>query len=247
MRLRGKVAIVTGGASGIGAATARLFAREGAFVICTDIAEPSDAGLGKETGATVFLEHDVTSRSDWLRIIAEAEARCGPVSILVNNAGIVGDSTAVQDCSEMAYRRVIEVNQVGTYLGMHLVCPSMLKAGGGAIVNMSSAAGLVGAPNTFAYVASKFAVAGMTKAAALDLGRFNIRVNSVHPGMIETPMTQSAPEPVRSGFEEVAKSMPLGRLGQAEEIAELCLFLASDAASFCTGGGYLADGGLTAT
>ena len=245
--LDGHVAIITGGAGGIGAATARLFAGRGARVVLADLDDAGGAVLEKELGeAGRYIRHDVTDAASWRALIAEAAEAFGAPSILVNGAGVSQLATPIQNCSDEEYHRVVEVNQFGVFLGMREIVPAMRGRGGGSIVNISSVAGLVGVPGAIAYVAAKFAVTGMTKTAAMDLAPFGIRVNAVHPGVVATPMTSRA---VEAGFgrpEDWVAHLPIPRPAAPEEIAEVIAFLASDAASFCTGGSFPADGGATA-
>lgn len=247
-RLTGKVAIVTGAAGGIGAATARLLAGMGALVVLTDINQSGGARVAGEIGANArFVAHDVANACDWGTVLSVAEDTFGPVSVLVNNAGVATAPTPLDEVRESDYRRTIEVNQLSCFLGMKAVVPSMRRGAGGSIVNVSSVAGLKAEAGAIAYTASKFAVTGMTKVAALDLAKDRIRVNSVHPGLVDTPMVR--PQGGDAGaFEPIlqfAESLPIPRPGAPEEIAALIAFLASDAASFMTGGAYLADGGWT--
>ena len=242
VRLKGKVAIVTGGNSGVGATTALLFAKEGAKVVFTDINEEAGLTLENELGEnSKFIKHDVTNKDGWDYVIKTAEELFGPVQILVNNAGISINKT-IMDITEEEYRRIIDINQVSVFLGMKSIIPSMQKAGGGSIINISSMNGIVG--GAIGYTDSKFAVRGMTKAAALQLSPLGIRVNSVHPGIIETPMiTQGDSYEI---IKEFAKQIPLRRIAKPEEVSALVLFLASDEASYSTGSEFLVDGGLTA-
>ena len=243
-RLDGKVAIITGGARGMGASHVRRFVSEGAKVIFTDILVEEGQALAKELGQNaLFLEHDVTNATDWDSIVAEAEVKFGPVDILVNNAGIAPNKP-IEDTTEEEYRKVIDVNQLSVFLGMKAVFTSMKKAKTGSIVNISSLAGLIAGRNQIAYVASKFAVRGMTKAAALEFGEYGIRVNSIHPGIIETPMTMN--EETVAMLAEISKSIPLGRTAKAEEVTNLVLYLASDESSYSTGAEFVIDGGLLA-
>lgn len=244
-RLEGKIAIVTGAARGMGASHSRYFVREGARVVLTDTRVDEGQALAKELGKNaLFVEQDVTKASDWQRIVSESEDAFGPVNVLVNNAGILGAMAATADISEEDYLRVIAVNQHSVYLGMHAVIPSMLRAGGGSIVNISSIAGLVanyGFPS-LAYVASKFAVRGMTKAAAVEYGPQGIRVNSVHPGFIMTPMMVEATN--EDGGDALAL-IPLRRIAAPEEVSNLVLFLASDESSYISGAEHVIDAGMT--
>lgn len=244
-RLSGKVAIVTGGAQGQGAAIVRGFVAEGAKVVIADIATDEGELLAKELAdSAVFVRHDVTSEADWESTVATAQERFGKVDVLINNAGILLFSeltaTSLQD-----YERVIRINQFGTFLGMRSVVAAMEAAGGGSIVNTSSIEGLGGMPFLVAYTSSKFAIRGMTKAAAMELGPKKIRVNSVHPGMIDTGMTRihGGDAAMEWGGQRVA----LKRVGQPEDVVGMYLFLASDESSFCTGSEYVVDGGATAT
>lgn len=243
----GEVAIVTGAAGGIGAATARMLAAQGAKVVLTDVKQAPGAQIAEEIGgAARFVAHDVSNGCDWKTVLSIAEDSFGPVSILVNNAGIASTPMPLYEVSEADYRRVIEINQLSCFLGMKTVAPSMIRRGGGAMVNVSSVAGLKAERGAIAYVASKFAVTGMTKVAALDLAKDNIRVNSVHPGLVDTPMVR--PEGGSDAFEPIlqfASGLPIPRPGSPDEIANLIGFLASKSASFLTGGTYAADGGWT--
>lgn len=245
-RVSGKVAVVTGAARGIGEAIARLLVAEGASVVLTDIGEDGEA-LAAELGErALFIRQDVGLDDDWRKVIDAAEEAFGPVSVLVNNAGIgspLGSDIAL--ITEETYRRIVETNQVGTFLGMRNVLPSMRKAGGGSIVNISSVSGLVGRANSVAYSASKFAVRGMTKVAAVEFGPFNIRVNSVHPGTISTPMLYTPDGELRPNPRRAVEELPAGRVGEAIEIAYLVLMLASDEVRFATGAEFVVDGGMT--
>lgn len=245
--LSGKTAIVTGAAGGIGEATASMLADAGANVVLTDIRVAEGQKVADAIGARAgFAEHDVSRSADWDAVVAQAEAEFGPVSILVNNAGVAGVPAPLDQVSEEDYRRIVEINQFSCFLGMKAVVASMRKAGGGSIVNVSSVAGIKAEASSIAYCASKFAVTGMTKVAALDLAPYNIRVNSVHPGLVDTPMVR--PEGNSDAFEPIlqfAATLPIPRPGSPEELANLIVFLASDAASFITGGSYVADGGWT--
>lgn len=241
-RLVNKVAIITGGARGMGEMHVRLFIKEGAKVVFTDINEEAGLTLENELGEnSKFIKHDVTNKDGWDYVIKTAEELFGPVQILVNNAGISINKT-IMDITEEEYRRIIDINQVSVFLGMKSIIPSMQKAGGGSIINISSMNGIVG--GAIGYTDSKFAVRGMTKAAALQLSPLGIRINSVHPGVIETPMvTQGDSSEIIKQF---AKQIPLRRIAKPEEVSSLVLFLASDEASYSTGSEFIIDGGLTA-
>jgi 3alpha(or 20beta)-hydroxysteroid dehydrogenase len=234
LRLSGKVALITGGASGIGAATARMFVDEGAAVTIGDIAVEAGRQVASEVGAA-FAELDTTREDQWRAAVAEL----GRVDVLVNNAGIV-ELGGVEEMDEATFRRLLDVNAVGVYLGMRSVAPVMRAQGGGSIVNLSSVAGMVGNPHSIGYAASKWAVRGMTKSAAVDLAPHGIRVNSIHPGVIRTPMSGSVDPSKTSGFP------PLGRLGEPHEVASLIVYLASDEAAFTTGAEHVIDGGTIA-
>lgn len=245
-RLAGKVALISGAARGMGESEVRLFAREGAQVVLGDVLE--EQGLAvveniiRQGGAATFVPLDVTKESDWQEAVETSEQTYGRLDILVNNAGIVRmaplDETSLEDWNE-----VIRVNQTGVFLGMKHAIPAMRRAGSGSIVNISSIAGLIGLPNIPAYQASKGAVRLLTKNAAVQYAADKIRVNSIHPGRIETPMTAPlAPE----RREMVLRLTPLGRDGKPEEVAYGVLYLASDESSYVTGTELIIDGGYTA-
>jgi len=246
-RLDGKVALITGGARGQGAAEARRFAAEGARVVISDILEAEGKDTAQSIGdAAVYCQHDVRDEDSWAEVVAAAQSSFGKLDVLVNNAGVLHMAPMLETSLE-DYMRVIEVNQVSCFLGMKAVAEPMRQAGGGAIVNISSIAGLTGTPGLIAYTASKFAMRGMTKVAALELGPLGIRVNSIHPGGVATPMVgmeldQEVPIEGGDGFTGLA----IPRIGSADEMASLALFLASDESSYCTGAEFVADGGLTA-
>jgi 3alpha(or 20beta)-hydroxysteroid dehydrogenase len=246
-RLEGKVAIVTGAAQGMGASHARRFVAEGAKTVFTDINAAEGAKLADELGGNaLFVKHDVASESDWINVVAEAERRFGPVTVLVNNAGIIGPVNAAAELDEADYARVIAINQTAVFLGIKHAIPSMLNRGGGSIVNISSISGIVaiyGTPN-LAYAASKFAVRGITKQVAIEYGKQGIRVNSVHPGYIRTPMMTAALDDEQ--IKIASGSVPIGRVGEVEDVSDLVVFLASDESSFITGSEHVIDGGLTA-
>jgi 3alpha(or 20beta)-hydroxysteroid dehydrogenase len=245
-RLSGKVAIVTGAAQGMGESHARVFVREGAKVILTDVNVAGGNALSDELGDdAVFIAHDVSKSADWTRVIAEGEQRFGPVTVLVNNAGVIGPVKPLLDFDEQDFLDVCAVNQLGVFLGMKAVLPSMIAAGSGSIVNISSIAGMLGTKESSnaAYCASKWAVRGMSKLIASQHGRQGIRVNSVHPGYILTPMMIAATDETGGG---AAAAIPLGRLAQPEEVSNLVLFLASDEASFVSGAEHVIDGAMIA-
>jgi len=242
-RMDGKVALVTGGARGMGASHVQAMVREGARVVFGDVLDAEGAALAESLGdAAVFVHQDVTSAADWDTLVRTAEDSFGPVSVLVNNAGI-GPAGSFEDSSEEMFRRTLDINLVGPWLGIKAVIPSMRRAGGGSIVNISSAAGLIGNANYSAYTSSKFGVRGLTKAAAAELGPDHIRVNSVHPGMIATSMLADTPPEV---LERAAAAIPLGRIADPAEVTALVLYLASDESSYSTGSEFIVDGGVTA-
>ncbi|PUZ21569.1 3alpha(or 20beta)-hydroxysteroid dehydrogenase [Chitinophaga costaii] len=245
-RLEGKVAIITGASRGMGESHAREFVAEGAKVILTDVNDKAGEALAKELGSNaIFIKHDVTNAEQWAQIVKKGEEKFGNINVLVNNAGILGAIAKTADISEQDYMKVIQINQFSVFYGMKAVIPSMIKAGIGAIVNISSLAGIVanyGFPS-LAYVGSKFAVRGMTKAAAVEYGSKNIRVNSVHPGFIKTPMMVEATD--ENGGDALAQ-IPLGRLAEPKEVTNLVLFLASDESSYITGAEHLIDAGMSA-
>jgi 3alpha(or 20beta)-hydroxysteroid dehydrogenase len=245
-KLDGKVAIITGAAQGMGESHARRFVSEGAKVVLTDLNEDRGKRLADDLGENaLFLRHDVSSPADWRRVLQEAESAFGAVTVLVNNAGILGPISPTAEFDEDEYLKVCAVNQHSQFYGMKTVIPSMQKAGGGAIVNISSTAGMVsivGAPN-LAYVGSKFASRGMTKHVAVQYGPDNIRANSVHPGYIKTPMMEAATDENGGG---IADQVPLRRMSDPDEVSSLVLFLACDDSSYISGMEHVIDGGLTA-
>ncbi len=233
-KLDGKVALVTGGAKGMGASHCAALAAEGAFVVVCDVLDEQGAALAQEIGGS-YLHLDVTTESDWIAAVAATEKEFGPIDILINNAGVVGlgrvDTTELDE-----WNRIIGINLTGTFLGIRHCAESMKKAGSAVVVNISSTAGLVGYGDMSAYVASKWGVRGLTKSAALDLGRFNIRVVSIHPGIIETDMS--------SGLSISFKRQAIPRIGHSEEVAKLMLYLVSEA-TYSTGSEFVVDGGQT--
>ncbi len=241
-RLEGKVAIITGAAQGMGATHATEFIKQGAKVVLTDLNEEKGAALAAELGENaLFIKQDVTSEQGWADVVAKAEEAFGPVNVLVNNAGISLNKFMLE-MSLDDYMKIVNINQVSVFLGMKAVAGSMQKAGGGSIVNISSINGLVG--GAIGYTDTKFAVRGMTKAAALNLAHMGIRVNSVHPGVIATPMIMQ--EDAKAAIEEFAKQIPLKRVSQPEEVSQLVVYLASDESSYSTGSEFVVDGGITA-
>ena len=229
--------VVTGGGRGLGAGIVRELVRHGAQVLVGDVLADEADALAVELGPAVrACRLDVTSAASWAAAVVTAESELGPLSVLVNNAGIVTFGPAATT-SEADYRRVIEVNQTGTFLGMQAALPSMRRAGIGSIINISSVAGMGGYPGIIAYVASKWAVRGMTKVAALEFAAYGVRVNSVHPGTIDTPMTAAQGPPTGN---------VLHRKGTPAEVGAAVVHLASDESSFTTGAELVVDGGETA-
>ena len=241
-RLENKVALVSGGARGLGAATVRLMVAEGAKVVFGDILDAEGEALADELGAAAeFLHMDVTEQSDWDAAIERAQS-IGPLNVLVNNAAVV-HMAALTETTDEDYLRVFKINQFGTFLGIRSVVEPMKAAGSGSIINVSSIDGLHSAAGLSAYSSTKWAVRGLTKNAAIELGQYGIRVNSVHPGGMYTAMGGSE----RSSVEELNQStyarFPIPRVGQPEEVAQVILFLATDEASYSTGSEFVADGG----
>jgi 3alpha(or 20beta)-hydroxysteroid dehydrogenase len=246
-RLEGKVAIVTGAARGQGAAAARRFVAEGARVLLGDLRDDEGKALADELGeAASYRPLDVGDEPAWQAAVAEVEERYGRLDVLVNNAGVLFFAP-VADTSLADYERVVRINQIGTFLGMKTCVPVMRRSGGGSIVNISSVEGLGGMPMLTAYAATKFAIRGMTKVAAMELGPDRIRVNSVHPGAIDTAMVSTALGGIEIDNSLIGQRVALGRVGQADEVANVVTFLASDESSYCTGGEFAVDGGATAT
>jgi 3alpha(or 20beta)-hydroxysteroid dehydrogenase len=243
-RVTGKVAIVTGASRGLGVAQARLLAAEGARVVMTS---GRSVAAGEAVAAVIgpsacFIRHDVRDAEGWARVVGEAERRFGPVSVLVNNAGIVIPATVEQQ-TEAEFRDTFEVNQLGTFLGIQAVIPSMRCAGGGSIVNISSVAGLRSSLASIAYGGTKWAIRGMTRTAAVELAAQRIRVNVVFPGFFETDAMKLATPEKKTAM---LASVPLKRMGELDELAAMVLFLASDESAYCTGGEFTVDGGVTA-
>ena len=241
-RLQDKVIIITGAAQGMGETHARLCLEEGAKVVLTDINSDKGNALAKELGdSALFIKHDVTNEDDWTQVIKETEDKFGQIDVLVNNAGITTHKS-ILDTSLDDYRKILEINQVSLFLGMKAVIPTMKAAKKGSIINISSINGLVG--GAIGYTDSKFAVRGMTKAAALECAPHGIRVNSIHPGVIATPMIMQGD--TKDAVEAFAKTIPMRRVAQPEEVSGMVLFLASDDSSYSTGSEFIVDGGLTA-
>ncbi len=245
-RLKDKVALITGGARGQGAAESRLFAAEGARVVVADVLQDEGEKLAEELGGEAcFMPLDVCSEDNWNTVVGALEERYGRLDVLVNNAGILR-VTPLLETSLEEYRQVIDINQVGCFLGLKIGGAALVRTGGGAIVNISSVAGLWGVPRAVAYTASKFAITGMTKTAAMELGPLGVRVNSIHPGAIDTVMTRGGPFDNDVDLDAACSQQPLPRVGQPEDVARLALFLASDECSYSTGSEFVIDGGVMA-
>jgi 3alpha(or 20beta)-hydroxysteroid dehydrogenase len=244
-RLAGKVALVTGAAQGQGAAEARRFAAEGAKVVIADVQYDKARVLVGEIGVSsaMVAPLDVTDPEQWDRAVRATVQAFGTLDVLVNNAGIAVPPTLLDEVSLEDHRRILAVNLDGVMLGMRAVVDVMKDAGGGSIVNIASIDGLVGVAGMASYAASKFGVTGLTRTAALELGRFGIRVNSIHPGVIASPMVDHAPPDVRERLDRLMAQQPIPRMGTPDEVAHLALFLASDESSYCTGGQFVIDGG----
>lgn len=246
-RLGSKVAIITGAAQGMGAAHARRFVTEGAKVVITDINRDAGEALASELGErAMFHALDVADDASWAAVVAAGKQQFGPVTVLVNNAGILGPGKPCAELDEADFLKVCAINQTAVFLGAKHVIPSMIEAGGGSIVNISSISGIVaiyGTPNV-AYAASKFAVRGITKQVAIEYGKQGIRANSVHPGYIRTPMMTAALDDEQ--IKIASGSVPIGRVGEVEDVSNLVVFLASDESTFITGTEHIIDGGLTA-
>ncbi|MEU8895880.1 SDR family oxidoreductase [Nocardia sp. NPDC048505] len=239
-RLAGRVALISGAASGMGASHARAFVAEGAAVMIGDIADAAGAALAAELGPRAgYIHLDVTSAGDWAAAVAETVWRFGKLDVLVNNAGVL-DGGPLGEYSEKQWQNVLSINLTGPFLGVSAARDALVAAAPAAVVNISSAAGIQGVPGVHAYTASKFGLRGFTKSAALELAPHGVRVNSVHPGGILTPMlgATGAPEVDRG-------SNPLARLGLPEEVTPLVVFLASTESSYCNGAEYVVDGGMT--
>jgi 3alpha(or 20beta)-hydroxysteroid dehydrogenase len=247
-RLDGKVALITGAARGQGAAEARLFVDEGAHVMLSDLRDDDGEILAKELGErAAYRHHDVASEDDWAEAVSATVEAFGRLDVLVNNAGVfavIGMTMTSLD----EYMRVVTINQVGTFLGMKAVAETMIGQSSGSIINISSVAGLGGSAGTIAYTSTKFAVRGMTKVAAVELAPFGVRVNSVHPGLIDTPMMSEAfalmdSDSIRQSLEA---TIPFGRFASADDVARIVLYLASDDSAYSTGSEFVVDGGMTA-
>ena len=243
-RLEGKVALITGGARGQGAAEATLFAEEGAAVVITDVLDGDGEAMASSNDRVRYLHHDVTNEDEWAAVVEDMIEDFGKIDVLINNAGIFRYGS-IAETTLAEYRQVIDVNQVGVFLGLKHVGPVMAAAGSGSIVNISSVAGMRGPATMIAYTASKWAVRGMTKVAMNEFAPSGVRVNSVHPGLIETPMLEHHPMIEGGQGDALIRRVPYGRLAEAEEVARLALFLASDDSEYMNGVEFIIDGGMT--
>ncbi len=246
-RLDGKVALVTGAARGMGAAHARRLAAEGAKVLVTDVADDDGMAVAKELGASGHYAHlDVRDEGQWQSAVDAALQAFGRLDILVNNSG-VQRAASIADTTPEAFRFILDINLYGTFLGLRAAAPVIAASGGGAIVNIASIAGLVGTAGGSAYTASKHAVIGLTKVAAMELAASGIRVNAICPGPVLTPLMDGLNAEV--GFDAsalIASKLPMQRCALPEEISNMVIFLASEESSYCTGAAFVADGGLIA-
>lgn len=241
-RVKDKVALVTGSSQGLGEAMVRRLHEEGATVIIADVAVENGKKLADELGDQAeFMELDVTSKDNWEKVFQQVEEKHNRLDILVNNAGIAV-LTPFEEMTEEEYMKTFDINQRGVFLGTQAAIKLMKKGEGGSIVNLSSISGLVASAGGASYNSTKFAVRGLTKVAALENAKNNIRVNSVHPGVIETTILKAMDDDLR---QQTEAAIPMGRVGQPKEIANLVLFLASDESSYCTGAEFIADGGYT--
>ena len=239
--LDGKTAIITGAASGQGAATARRFASEGAMVVMTDINGDGEK-IAKEIGqSAIFIKHDITKKAEWDNVLSVTTKHFGDPFILVNNAGMLLRAS-IEETSEEQFDLVFRVNMMGAFLGMRAVIEPMKRLGGGSIINISSVGGMGGHPNVFAYGSTKYGIRGMTHTAARDLGKYNIRVNAIMPGIIDTPMIANIEPEVKKGWLD---SSPMGRIGTPDECATVSLFLASDLSKYVSGTDQVVDAAQT--
>ena len=249
MRLDNRVALISGGARGMGAAEAKMFAAEGAKVVIGDVLDEdgrqTETAINEVGSECLFVHLEVTDEGSWVQAVAETVSRFGKLDILVNNAGVGGDRGRLEDTSVEAWDRIMNINAKGVFLGTKAAIPEMRRTGGGSIINISSIYGLVGSGGSSAYHASKGAVRLLTKSTAIQYASEGIRVNSVHPGIIDTPMTEAIlADPERN--QRWISGTPLGRRGEPEDVAYGVLFLASDESSFMTGSELVIDGGWTA-
>ncbi len=242
-RLDGKTALITGGARGQGAAEAMLFAAEGATVVITDVLDSDGEATASSSDNIRYLHHDVTNEDEWTAVVQDVLEDYGKIDAFINNAGIYR-SRPIAETSVEEYKLVIEINQVGVFLGLKHVGPVMCEAGSGSIINISSIAGMRGGAGSLSYTASKWAVRGMTKVAMSEFAPSGVRVNSIHPGLIETPMLQQLPIIEQGRGDVLMQRIPYGRFAEAEEVAKLALFLASDDSEYMNGTEFIIDGGM---
>jgi 3alpha(or 20beta)-hydroxysteroid dehydrogenase len=246
-RLQGCIALITGAAGGQGAAEARLLVEQGAQVVLGDIDDAVGEAVAKDLGQAARYHHlDVCSEDDWRSALEAGVSAFGGVNALVNNAGISLPPKSIIKTPVDEYRRVVEVNQVGAYTGIHVVAPAIIAAGGGSIVNVSSVNGFVGAWGIAAYASSKFALRGLTRVASIELARKGVRVNSIHPGPVDTPMLRAGLPEGTDPVEAMGRVIAAGRVGTVEEVAAMVAFLVSDESSFCYGSEMVLDGGYLA-
>ncbi|RFA08084.1 3-alpha-hydroxysteroid dehydrogenase [Subtercola boreus] len=237
-RVAGKVALITGGSRGMGASHARRLIAEGASVVIGDVLDAEGTALAAELGdKALFVHLDVTSRHDWAAAVLATKERFGTIDVLVNNAGIA-TGARIAEFELRLWQKTIDINLTGAFLGIQAVVVGMVEQGSGSIINISSVEGLRGSANLHAYVATKFALRGLTKSVAVEIGSTGVRVNSIHPGFITTPMT--------AGISADQLQIPLGRAADPSEVSSLVLFLASDESRYSTGSEFVIDGGLTA-
>jgi 3alpha(or 20beta)-hydroxysteroid dehydrogenase len=246
-RLEGKVALITGAAGGIGAAAARRMVQEGAQLLLTDADEQGAQRVADELGRdrADALGQDVTSEERWQQVVAHALGAHGRIDVLLNNAGVFL-AAPLTDTLVEDFRRVIDINVTGVFLGMRSVTPAMIEQSAGSVINLSSVAGLMGSPFLMAYAASKWAVRGMSKVAAKELAQFGVRVNSLHPGQIDTDMNTRQRERTPELIDKLIRGIPLRRIGTPEEVADAIVYLASDESVYVTGSELVIDGGVTA-
>ncbi|MDZ4827239.1 MAG: SDR family oxidoreductase [Actinomycetota bacterium] len=245
--LDGCVAIVTGGAGGQGAAESQLLVERGACVVVADVDDVAGENLVGQLGDHAIFAHlDVRSEAEWQATLAAALGAFEKVNALVNNAGISLAPKSIIKTSVEEYRQVVDVNQIGAFIGIHTVAPAIIAAGGGGIVNVSSVNGFVGAWGIAGYASSKFALRGLTRVASIELARRGVRVNSIHPGPIDTPMLRAGLPPGTDPVEAMAGVVPAGRVGHVDEVAAMVAFLLSDESSYCHGSEFVLDGGYLA-
>ena len=236
-RVEGKVALISGGARGMGESHARVLVREGAKVVIADLLDAEGAALAAELGENAtFIHLDVTKPNEWDAAVAHAISTFGSLNVLVNNAGIA-NGAALHEFTDRMWSTIIDINLSGVFYGMRAAAPALAATGNASIINISSVEGLRGSPGLHGYVAAKFGVRGLTKSVAVELAAAGVRVNSIHPGLIETPMT--------TGIDATRLQIPLGRAAKPEEVSNLVLYLASDESSYSTGSEFVIDGGLT--